>query len=400
MEMEYEIEALPTAVVNELYEILGLFVPIGLLLACGLMFIFITMPNNPLLNNYRKMRYVMAFAYLLFIPCLTVEYVFRVHLSVNDVVVQQVIYLTLSSSQAFLFTLTFLSLLDVKPLRWQRAFRMAAPIILFIITIIVIYRFCSETCFDRAFYLFLGGYAVLLAYYTRLFFKTYKGFRYRMDNYFSDCEAEQMCWIKDTFFVSLTVGTVALVINLFMTPLTLLIFSVGFAAFYLYFAIRFINYAYRFHTIKHAMDCYCTTKKDDMECCATETVLQPELLATNHTTTAASTNFSSIEKRIEQWIEKKGFTEPGITMDILARKFYTNRSYLSNYINVCKQKTFREWINYLRIEEAKLLMRKYPEKTISEIAVEVGIPDKTYFRRHFVSFTGNSPKMWRSSNSG
>jgi YesN/AraC family two-component response regulator len=85
-------------------------------------------------------------------------------------------------------------------------------------------------------------------------------------------------------------------------------------------------------------------------------------------------------------------------MDTLAYKFYTNRSYLSNYINVYKQKTFREWINCLRVEEAKKLLREYPEKTIAEIAAEVGIPDTTCFRRHFVSLTGLSPKIWRNNN--
>jgi AraC-like DNA-binding protein len=45
--------------------------------------------------------------------------------------------------------------------------------------------------------------------------------------------------------------------------------------------------------------------------------------------------------------------------------------------------TFREWINQLRIEEAKNLLRQYPDKTINEIAQLTGFSDKSNFIRLF-----------------
>jgi YesN/AraC family two-component response regulator len=143
-------------------------------------------------------------------------------------------------------------------------------------------------------------------------------------------------------------------------------------------------------------------KKENRECCAEaeNTQLQIKSTTTHGGANHESTFFPVLEKRIEQWVGEKCFVEQGITMDTLAYEFCTNRSYLSNYINVSKQKTFREWINYLRIEEAKRLLMEYPGKNINEVASEVGIPDKTYFRKHFVTVTGSSPKVWKTANVG
>jgi hypothetical protein len=59
---------------NEFYTILSIFVTGGLLLACGLMFLFMVIPDSPLLDNYRKARCMMACAYLFFVALGIVEW--------------------------------------------------------------------------------------------------------------------------------------------------------------------------------------------------------------------------------------------------------------------------------------------------------------------------------------
>jgi len=108
--------------------------------------------------------------------------------------------------------------------------------------------------------------------------------------------------------------------------------------------------------------------------------------------------FLLLEKRVEEWVAAKHFTEKGITIDTLVPRFYTNRYYLSSYINIHQGKSFREWINQLRIEEAQNLLRQYPEMTVTEIASKVGFSDKTNFRRHFIALTGFNPQDWRRAN--
>jgi hypothetical protein len=62
---------------SELYNILSIFVTSGLLLACGLMLLFMNIPGSPLLGNYRKARYMLACAYLFFVVFEIVEYLLQ-----------------------------------------------------------------------------------------------------------------------------------------------------------------------------------------------------------------------------------------------------------------------------------------------------------------------------------
>ena len=374
---------------NELYSIISIFITSGLLLAYGLMFLFASVPESPLLNNYRKARYAMAFAYLFFLPVEIAEYLFRDSFG-DSVALLQTVTLAIAASQAFLFTWALLALVEVRFSGWRTIFREAALVLLFIIVVFTVYVFCSEACFKIAFYLFTGLYALLLLRYTFLFLANYRRFRIRMDNYFSDYEAGRLHWVAFSFFAALSIGVMALLSALFMSTLMALLFTVVFDAFYIYFALRFINYAHQFRTIEPAID---------SEPAETDELAEAEepVVNNNTTTSYAPAIFAALEKRMEQWIASKQFTQKGITIDMLAAQFFTNRNYLSSYINTCKKQTFRDWINQLRIEEAKNLLLQYPERTVTEIASQVGFSDKTNFRRHFIRLTSLNPQAWRNS---
>ncbi|MDR1335336.1 MAG: hypothetical protein LBK22_00725 [Tannerella sp.] len=58
---------------NELYTDISIFAISGLLLACGMMLLFVFIPANALLDNYRKARYTMAGAYLFFVAVNVME---------------------------------------------------------------------------------------------------------------------------------------------------------------------------------------------------------------------------------------------------------------------------------------------------------------------------------------
>jgi YesN/AraC family two-component response regulator len=107
--------------------------------------------------------------------------------------------------------------------------------------------------------------------------------------------------------------------------------------------------------------------------------------------------FVDLELRIENWLSQKGFTEKGINIDKLANICITNRNYLSAYINEHKRKNFRDWINELRIEEAKKLMQQDPELKLSDIAEQVGFADNSHFTRQFGKQTGVTPTKWKLS---
>lgn len=368
---------------HEFYIFLSVFITGSLFFVCGLMFLFMVVPDNPLLGNYRKARYMMAAAYFFLVCAGMVEYLLGG--SESDVQLMRAITLVISVTQAQLFTLALLSMLEVRFPEWRYIIREVALVLLMIIGVFTVYFFCGEDCFRVTFWLFCVVYAFLLAHYTRLFIRGYRQFHLRMNNYFSDLEAGRMQWTLFSFFSALTVGVMALLSAVFMTVITALIFTLVYDIFYVWFAIRFINYAHRFHLIEHAMD---------------ENVAptQNEELTANDTFETDSNDpvvFARLDQQIEKWTVKKGFIQKGITIDALAFEFSTNRCYLSSYFNTSKGRTFREWINEMRIEEAKNLMYQYPNMPLNEISERTGFTDNSHFTRHFRKLTGETPKNWK-----
>jgi len=372
---------------NELYNIISIFVTSGLILVCGLMFLFVNFPRTPLLNNYRKARKMMATAYLFFVGMNIAEYMSDAFYE-SDVLFLRTVTLAVAVSQALLFTLALLSLLEVRFPGWRYIFMKSIPAVVLCTTIFIVHAFCSDRCFTIAFYGLAGMYFLLLIYYTRLFLARYRLFHRQMDNYFSDNEVERMRWVAFLFFAALTIGVMALVSVIFHDIFVALLFTLALDVFYVWFAFRFVNYTYWFHTIEPALN-------NELK----ETPVLPEVektvVANPATETFPSAVFATLEEQIEQWVAGRKFVDKGITIDKLSLEFYTNRNYLSTYINTYKGKTFREWINELRIEEAKILMRQYPDMIVNEVAIQVGFTDKSHFIRNFTKQTGKSPKKWK-----
>jgi AraC-like DNA-binding protein len=381
---------------NELYNVISIFVTGGLLFALGLMLLVTVVPDSPLLGNYRKARYMMACAYLFFVAAGIVEYLFQASPpDVSDIALMQTVTLVIAASQALLFTFALLALLEVRFPGWRYIFREVTYVLLFIAAIFTAYIFCPAETFKVVFYVFSAVYALLLVRYTFLFLGSYRQFQLRMDNYFSDMEAGRLRWVAFSFFAALVVGFIALLSSLFMSTFVALLFAVVFDIFYLFFALRFINYAYHFHVIERALDNESTAPYTET---FHATSPQGDPADSGEITGMRNDTLARLEKRIEEWIEDKGFTERGITIDTLSERLGTNGKYLSVYINTRKNQTFREWINTLRVEEAKALLRQHPEMAVKEIALNMGFLTESHFGRHFHALSGFSPSHYRQQN--
>ena len=99
-------------------------------------------------------------------------------------------------------------------------------------------------------------------------------------------------------------------------------------------------------------------------------------------------------KKLEDFEKTDAFTDPGISLQILAKKLETNTKYLSETINNHKQKNFNTYINELRVNyiidklKEKPLYRKYKIKYLAE---ESGFTTHSAFAAVFKSVTGLSP---------
>lgn len=78
----------------------------------------------------------------------------------------------------------------------------------------------------------------------------------------------------------------------------------------------------------------------------------------------------------------------------LAQKFHMNPNYLGQVFKQETGKSFREYLNDKRIEEAKRLLRQ-GRQSISEVAANSGYPNTDYFVSQFKRMTGVAPSAYR-----
>lgn len=101
----------------------------------------------------------------------------------------------------------------------------------------------------------------------------------------------------------------------------------------------------------------------------------------------------TIASSVKQYIEKH-FRE-NISREEIAAAVYITPNYLSKLFRNETGMTLREYINLCRIREAKHLL-SHTELSISDIAMEIGFENMSYFSTVFKKMCGISPLSWKN----
>lgn len=107
-----------------------------------------------------------------------------------------------------------------------------------------------------------------------------------------------------------------------------------------------------------------------------------------------------ISKHLTDWIDAKNYVKKGLTIQTVATDIYTNRTYLSCYINTTYNYSFRTWITKLRITEAKRLLYYNRDFTIEEVSNVVGFSSVASFSNTFKQIEDITPHKWREMQKG
>lgn len=99
-------------------------------------------------------------------------------------------------------------------------------------------------------------------------------------------------------------------------------------------------------------------------------------------------------------IDEKYYQTPNLTIKNLSKKLDINSKFLSQVINEVHHQNFCDYINTLRIDEAKSLLKDkvQDKKTILEICYQVGFNSKSTFNEVFKKQTGLTPTAFRKSD--
>ncbi|MGO4695614.1 response regulator [Paenibacillus sp. 2TAB26] len=91
----------------------------------------------------------------------------------------------------------------------------------------------------------------------------------------------------------------------------------------------------------------------------------------------------------------KNYTKD-LTLEKISSLFYLNPSYLSFLFKEKTAQNFTDYINQLRIEQAKTLLKSTDDK-IYKVAKQLGYDNPKYFFRVFKKMTGHTPEEFRKS---
>ena len=105
-----------------------------------------------------------------------------------------------------------------------------------------------------------------------------------------------------------------------------------------------------------------------------------------------------IEKKVHEWKKHKYYRQHGLKKQEVAEQLGITTNNLTNYVNAMEGMNFSAWINSLRIEEAKKIIIKHPEKPISDVGNNVGHKNLAAFKYAFVTVTGQSIEEWIEQN--
>jgi len=105
-----------------------------------------------------------------------------------------------------------------------------------------------------------------------------------------------------------------------------------------------------------------------------------------------------VAEAIARWVEGKHYLDPNLTiknaLDAMGIGPDTLNDYLQTELSI---PGYRQWIPYLRIEEAKRLIRENPNYTLDTIADMCGLSNGSALARTFRAQTGMTPTQWAAS---
>lgn len=217
-----------------------------------------------------------------------------------------------------------------------------------------------------------------------------------LDSYYSDDVAAYVRWVSVFTWLAVFYGVLQGVFT-FIPDRYVFVWILSSIPFYTYGYVSYINYSLDFERVDPVLDDQATEPEPVSEPMHGADGQGPDKPHTEPTETAPTAE-TALAERIEAWADAKGFVRQGLTIVQLAQELYTNRTYLSGYINSRYHMSFREWVNSLRLEHAKHLLATQPELNITDVAQRAGFISLSNFTRLFTANVGTTPGRWRREN--
>ena len=106
------------------------------------------------------------------------------------------------------------------------------------------------------------------------------------------------------------------------------------------------------------------------------------------------------DKLMDLLENEKIFQDPELSIKDVAEKIKTNEKYVSQAISTYANMNYNNFINFYRVNRAKVLFGEMEFANINEIMYACGFNSRTTFYNAFKKFTGLSPKQFKEMGGG
>lgn len=229
-------------------------------------------------------------------------------------------------------------------------------------------------------------------------------FKQHIDNYYSGTNQSRSRWLVAVVASIVIYYIVCIVdmciINISYDPLFLWLRTI----IVIINSVAFIMCREIYWTVKPAfVETYKQTEDNITDTAAQLKTSAPAATASPDNNTSKpqlATDTSSIDTIVTKWTQRedKPYLKESITIMQVAEQMGLNTRLLSNYLNSVKGRNFNAWINYLKVEETKLMLLADRSVSLSEIAFKMGFTDLASMSKIFKSIEGMPPSVYRQTH--
>lgn len=364
---------------------LSLCIALPLMIFFGFYFLLARTPDKAIFGNYICSRRIMGVAMLLLAANYSVHFFYGIRFkNVNAAILMNMSTYFLCY---WLFSSALTTLLNRFYITRRRLLTHIGLWVLFsVLSAIVLFRL-PEGMAQKTGLLAMATWLVIYGFVlARRLILAYRRAVKIFDNTHSDNIGAYIRWLSVFTYWAVVFG-VGCGLLTFLPDKYIHVWILSSIPFYIYLFHCYQNYMLFYEKVENAME--------------SEIVSEDDILCEADTAEDAANDmpscYAEIAESIKRWIDDEGYLRPGLTIKELADTLYTNRTYLSGYINTSLNTTFRDWITRLRIDYAKQRMTNHPEQKIAEIAEASGFMSQSHFMKTFKDKEGCSPAKWKKA---
>lgn len=115
------------------------------------------------------------------------------------------------------------------------------------------------------------------------------------------------------------------------------------------------------------------------------------------THTISDDDCQRVERAIGKWLATGRYLQSNITMPMIVKEIGISQPLLRNWFSAVGYESYADWMQHMRIEHAKLLLKNHPEYSIEHVAEACGFRNRSYFHTVFRQVTGMTPAQYLDS---